>query len=47
MRIQMTLLVFWADSLVTAHTAGGYIHILIVLAVVVVINIIRRRRVKA
>ena len=45
--IAVILLVFWAAGLVTAHAAGGYIHILIVLAVVVVINIIGRRRVKA
>jgi hypothetical protein len=40
------LLVLWALGMVTAYTAGGLIHLLLVIAlVVVVINLISGRRV--
>lgn len=40
--IVMILLVLWAVGLVTSHAMGGFIHILLVLAVVIlVIRLIR------
>ena len=40
------LLVLWALGLVTSYTMGGFIHVLLVIAVVVVlINVIQGRRV--
>jgi len=40
------LLVLWALGLVTSYTLGGFVHILLVLAVVVlVINLVQGRRV--
>jgi hypothetical protein len=39
------LLVLWLLGLVTSYTLGGFIHILLVLAVVVlVINLVQGRR---
>lgn len=35
--IFMILLVLWALGLVTSYTAGGLIHVLLVIAVIVVI----------
>jgi hypothetical protein len=44
--IAVILLVLWVLGLVSAYTMGGFIHILLVLAVVVVlIRIIQGRRV--
>jgi len=44
--IFVILLVLWALGLVTSYTLGGFIHILLVLAVVVlVINLVQGRRV--
>jgi Family of unknown function (DUF5670) len=44
--IFVILLVLWTLGLVTSYTLGGFIHILLVLAVVVlVINLIQGRRV--
>jgi hypothetical protein len=44
--IFVILLVLWVLGLVTSYTIGGFIHILLVLAVVVlVINLIQGRRV--
>jgi hypothetical protein len=44
--IAVILVVLWALGLVTSYTMGGFIHILIVLAVVaVVIRLIQGRRV--
>ncbi len=44
--IAVVLVVLWILGLVTAHTLGGFIHILIVLAVVaVLIRVIQGRRV--
>jgi Family of unknown function (DUF5670) len=44
--IFLILLVMWALGMVTAYTMGGFIHILLVLAVVaVLIQLISGRRV--
>jgi len=44
--IAVVLLVLWALGLVTSFTAGGFIHLLIVLAIiVVVIQFLQGRRV--
>jgi hypothetical protein len=43
--IAVILLVLWALGLVSSYTMGGFIHILLVLAlVVIVINVIQGRR---
>ena len=43
--IAVVLLVLWALGLVTSYTMGGFIHILLVIAIVVVlINVIQGRR---
>jgi hypothetical protein len=43
--IAMILLVLWALGLATAYTMSGFIHILLVLAIVVVlIRVIQGRR---
>jgi hypothetical protein len=40
------LLVLWALGLVTSYTMGGFIHVLLVIAIVVVlINVIQGRKV--
>jgi hypothetical protein len=44
--IAVVLLVLWVLGLVTSYTLGGFIHILLVLAaVVVLINVIQGRKV--
>jgi len=44
--IAVILVILWALGLVTAYTLGGFIHILIVLAVIVVlIRVIRGEKV--
>jgi Family of unknown function (DUF5670) len=44
--ILVILLIMWALGLVTSYTMGGFIHILLVIAVVMlVINIIQGRRI--
>jgi Family of unknown function (DUF5670) len=43
--IAVILLVLWALGLVTSYTMGGFIHILLVIAaVVVLINVIQGRK---
>jgi len=43
--IAVILIVLWLLGLVTSYTMGGFIHILLVLAVVVIIvNLIQGRR---
>jgi hypothetical protein len=43
--IAVILVVLWLLGLVTSYTMGGFIHILLVIAIVVVlINIIQGRR---
>jgi hypothetical protein len=44
--VAVILIVLWALGLVSSYTIGGFIHILLVVAVIVVLlNIIRGRRV--
>jgi asparagine N-glycosylation enzyme membrane subunit Stt3 len=44
--IAVILLVLWALGMTTAYTAGGLIHILVVLAIVaVLVRVIQGRRV--
>lgn len=44
--IFVILLVLWALGLATAYTVGGFIHLLLVLAIVVVlIRVIQGRRI--
>jgi hypothetical protein len=43
--IAVVLLVLWLLGLVTSYTLGGFIHVLLVLAIIaVVINLIQGRR---
>ena len=43
--IAIILLILWALGLVTSFTLGGFIHILLILAlVVIVINLVSGRR---
>lgn len=43
--IAMILIVMWVLGLVSSYTMGGFIHILLVIAVIVVLfNIIQGRR---
>jgi len=44
--IAVVLLLLWAVGLVSSYTLGGFIHILLVLAVVsVLVGFIQRRRI--
>lgn len=44
--IAIILIVLWALGLVSAYTMGGFIHVLLVLAIVIVlVRIIQGRRV--
>jgi uncharacterized protein DUF5670 len=44
--VAVILLVLWGLGLVTSYTIGGYIHILLVVAVIVVlIRVIQGRRI--
>ena len=44
--IAVILIILWLLGLVTSYTMGGFIHILLVVAVIVVlVNIIQGRRV--
>jgi len=44
--VAVILLILWALGLVTSYTMGGFIHLLLVIAIVVVlINVIQGRRV--
>jgi hypothetical protein len=44
--VAVILIVLWALGLVSSYTLGGFIHILLVVAVIVVLlNVIRGRRV--
>ena len=46
MTIAIILLVLWALGLVTSYTVGGFIHILLVVAIVVIlIRVIQGRRI--
>ena len=44
--IAMILIILWLLGLVSSYTMGGFIHILLVIAIIVVlVNIIQGRRV--
>ena len=44
--IFVILLIMWALGLVTSYTMGGFVHILLVIALVIlVVNLIQGRRV--
>jgi hypothetical protein len=44
--IAVIMLILWGLGLVTAHTMGGFIHVLIVIAVVMVlVRLIQGRRI--
>jgi hypothetical protein len=44
--VAVIMLVLWAVGLVTSYTMGGFIHILLVIAIVVVlVNVIQGRKV--
>ena len=44
--IAVILIVLWALGLVSSYTMGGFIHILLVIAIIVVlVNVIQGRRV--
>lgn len=44
--IAVVLLVLWALGLVSSYTLGGFIHVLLVLAIIIVLlNVIQGRRV--
>ncbi len=44
--IFVILLVMWALGLVTSYTLGGFVHILLVIALVVlVVNLVQGRRI--
>jgi hypothetical protein len=43
--VAVVLIVLWLLGLVSSHTMGGFIHVLLVIAVIVVLlNIIQGRR---
>jgi hypothetical protein len=43
--IAIILLVLWLLGLITSYTLGGFIHIILVIAVIVIIiNLVRGRR---
>jgi hypothetical protein len=44
--IAVVLLILWALGLVSSYTMGGFIHILLVVALlIIVIRVIQRRRI--
>jgi hypothetical protein len=44
--VAVIMLILWALGLVTSYTMGGFIHVLLVIALVVVlINVLQGRRV--
>jgi len=46
MTIAIILLVLWALGLVTSYTVGGFIHILLVVAIIVIlVRVIQGRRI--
>lgn len=43
--IAVVLVILWVLGLVTSHTLSGFVHLLLVIAIVVIVlNIIRRRK---
>ena len=44
--IFVILVVMWALGLVTSYTMGGFVHILLVIALIIlVVNLVQRRRI--
>lgn len=44
--IAVIMLILWLLGLITAHTMGGFVHILLVIAIVIVlVRVIQGRRV--
>jgi hypothetical protein len=44
--IAVVMLILWLLGLITAHTMGGFVHVLLVIAIVIVlVRIIQGRRV--
>ena len=43
--IAVILVVLWAPGLVSSYTLGGFIHILLVLAIIVLVRLIEGRRI--
>jgi hypothetical protein len=44
--IAVIMLILWLLGLITAHTMGGFVHVLLVIAIVIVlVRIIQGRRV--
>jgi hypothetical protein len=43
--IAVVLVILWLLGLVTSNTIGGFIHVLLVIAVIVLIRIIQGRKV--
>jgi hypothetical protein len=44
--IAVVLVILWALGLITSFTMGGFIHVLLVIAIIVILlNIIRGRRI--
>jgi len=44
--VAVIMLVLWALGLVTSYTMGGFIHVLLVIAIVVIlVNVIQGRKV--
>jgi hypothetical protein len=44
--LAVILIILWALGLVSSYTLGGFIHILLIVAIIVVVlNVIRGRRV--
>ena len=45
--IAVILIILWALGLVSSYTMGGFIHVLVVLAIIVILlNVIQGRRAK-
>jgi len=43
--VAVVLIILWALGLVTSHTMGGFVHVVLVIAIiVVVVGFIQRRR---
>ena len=42
--IAVILVVLWLLGIVSSYTLGGFIHILLVIAIVIIINLIQGRR---
>ena len=42
--IAAVLLILWALGLVSSYTMGGFIHILLIAALIVVVDILQRRK---